>query len=237
MSVPPDPAGDPTLAGEYALRLLSPAEEAAAAARVEAEPAFAAKVEDWNERLGGLVEEITPVEPSPGVWPRIVAAVHGANDNAVIFWRRWAVGSSTLAAASVAALVFMAIRPDPAPVPPPAAPVAVTRVAALTLSNTATAAVTLVYDPATGNLFVAPSDKMEGDPRVPHLWLVMPEGGVRLIGAIDGTTSTRHTLTGDMSVMAGSAQAVAISMEAPGHHPAADKPDGPVIASGALSQL
>lgn len=94
MSVPPDPAGDPTLAGEYALRLLSPAEEAAAAARVEAEPAFAAKVEDWNERLGGLVEEITPVEPSPGVWPRIVAAVHGANDNAVIFWRRWAVGSS-----------------------------------------------------------------------------------------------------------------------------------------------
>ena len=240
MSRPPQTPDDSVLAGEYALRLLSPEDEAGAAARAEAEPGFAAEVDGWNERLAALADETTPVKPSPGVWARIVAATRAAaNDNGpLIFWRRWAMGSSALAAASLAALVFVAGRPDPVPpTPAPPAQTALTRVAALTLDGASQAAVTLVYDPATGNLFIAPSDKMQGDPRVPHLWLVMPEGGVRLVGAIDGNTSSRHTLTGEMSSMAGSAMAVAISMEAPGHHPAADKPDGPVIASGALSQL
>jgi anti-sigma-K factor RskA len=45
---------DLALAGELALRVLSPEDEAAARARASAEPAFATHVEAWNERLGGL---------------------------------------------------------------------------------------------------------------------------------------------------------------------------------------
>ncbi len=42
-------------AGELALRLLPPLEEAQARARVDADPAFAAEVEAWNERLAAFV--------------------------------------------------------------------------------------------------------------------------------------------------------------------------------------
>jgi anti-sigma-K factor RskA len=241
MTDPTDISGmdeDQALAGELALRVLSPAEEASARAREAAEPVFAAHVEAWNERLAGLAEGIVPVEPSPRVWPRVEAgltAPAAANDNSVVFWRRWAIGSTGLLAASLAAVVVLLAQPTPTPVAP-AAPTAVTRVATLTLENGA-AAMTLAYDPGTGELYLAPTEAMAGDVRVPHLWLVMPEGGVQLVGAIDGAHTSRHSLPQPLSGVAGQAQAVAVSMEAPGHTPAADKPDGPVVASGELQRL
>lgn len=243
MTDPTDTDGmdeDQALAGELALRVLSPAEEAAARAREASDPAFAAEVESWNEQLAGLAEEIPAVPPSPYVWPRVEAGLPpvAANDNRrLVFWRTWAVGSTGLLAASLAAVVvLMAQPPVVPPAPAPAAPVAVTRVATLTLESGA-AAMTLAYDPVSGELYLAPTAEMAGDTRVPHLWLVMPEGGVQLVGAIDGSATSRHNLGQALSGKAGHANAVAVSMEAPGHTPAADKPDGPVVASGELQRL
>lgn len=236
---PIEPDENEALAGELALRVLSPADEAAARRRAETDPAFAADVDAWNEHLTTLSDEIAPVEPSAGVWPRIFAAVSGvANDNErLTFWRRWAVGSTGLLAASLAAVAVMIAQPNETVVAPaPVAQPAVTRVATLSLEG-GESAVTLVYDTASGRLFIAPTDAMEGDARVPHLWLMMPEGGVRLVGAIDGQQASRQRMSEALSGAAGSATAVAISMEAPGHTPALDKPDGPVIASGELQQL
>ena len=230
---------DQALAGELALRVLSPAEEAAARAREAADPAFAADVESWNERLAGLADDIPPVAPSPYVWPRVEAGLPpvAANDNRLAFWRTWAVGSTGLLAASLAAVVVLLAQPSPVPpAPAPEAPVAVTRVATLTLEN-GHAAMTIAYDPVSGELYLAPTDKMAGDTRVPHLWLVMPEGGVQLVGAIDGSATSRHNLGRALSGKAGQARAVAVSMETPGHTPAPDRPDGPVVASGDLQRL
>lgn len=229
-------------AGELALRLLDPAEEAAARARAEREPAFAAQVDGWNERLAVLADQVAPVAPSAGLWSRIEAALGGraANDNSRVgFWRTWALGSTGLLAASLAAVAVLATRDvGPAPVAPPAErQVELVRVATLTLQQGGAPAMTLVYDPSVGNLYLAPTDAMAGDTRVPHLWLLMPEGGVQLVGAIDGAAASRHHLDALMAGRAGQAQAVAVSMEAPGHTPAADKPDGPVVASGQLQQL
>ncbi len=230
---------DQALAGELALRVLSPEDEAAARARETAEPAFAAHVEAWNERLGGLADAIAPVEPSPWVWPKVEAGLTptAANDNSrIAFWRRWAIGSTGLLAASVAAMAVLLVQPAPAPVTAPAAPPAVIRVATLTLENGA-AALTLAYDSGSGELYLAPTAQMAGDERVPHLWLVMPEGGVQLIGAVDGSATSRHNLGQALTGPAGQAAAVAVSMEAPGHTPAPNKPDGPVVASGELQRL
>ena len=230
---------DQALAGELALRVLSPGEEAAARAREAADPVFAAHVEAWNERLGGLADGVAPVEPSPWVWPRVEAGLTpptAANDNSVVFWRRWAIGSTGLLAASVAAVIMLLAQPAPAPVAPPAPAPAIIKVATLTLESGA-AAMTLAYDAGTGELYLAPTDKMAGDTRVPHLWLVMPEGGVQLVGAIDGSSTSRHSLGQALFGPAGQANAVAVSMEAPGHTPAPDHPDGPVVASGELQQL
>lgn len=249
MSDPTDidpPADDPrALAGELALRVLPPEEERAARAREVAEPAFAAEVDAWNEHLAGFADGIAPVEPSAAVWPRVEAgiapdlATSAANDNGrTAFWRAWAIGSTGLLAASLAAVALLIVRPESAPVvqAPPAA-VGVTRVATLAPPAGGAPVIALAYDTATGNLFVIPTGPMNAN-GVPHLWLVKPNnGGVQLIGAIDGSTATRHTLTSVLADTAGQAVAVAISIEPPGHTPADDKPDGPVVASGALTQL
>jgi anti-sigma-K factor RskA len=237
-----DPETPDILAGELALRVLPPAEEAAARALAARDPVFASHVDGWNDRLAAFADEVAPVEPSPRVWPRIEAGTNPvANDNTqVTFWRRWAVGSTGLLAASVAAIVFLAAQPEPTLVAPPApTPVGgVVKVATLTIAGGDAPAMTLVYDSVSGNLYLAPTDKMAGDTRVPHLWLVMPgEGGVQLVGAIDGSEASRHHLTGALPDMAGQAIQVAVSMEAPGHTPAPQKPDGPVVASGELQIL
>ncbi len=246
MTVPVDIEGadnDLALAGELALRVLSPTEEAAARRREAAEPAFAAEVEAWNEHLAGIATTVVAVEPSAEVWPQIEAGVSmpaAANDNGrLAFWRTWAIGSSGLLAASLAAVVVLVAQPQPVPpAPTPTTPpaLAVTRVATLTLENGA-AAMTLAYDPVSGELYLAPTAEMAGDSRVPHLWLVMPEGAVQLVGAIDGSATSRHSLTRALTGAAGTANAVAVSMEAPGHTPAMNKPDGPVVASGELQRL
>lgn len=228
------------LAGELALRILSPDEEARARAREASDPAFAAEVEVWNGRLAGLADDVRPVQPSPGVWPRIEAGLGpAANDNGRAgFWRTWALGSTGLLAASLVAVAVLIARPAPPPVvAAPPADASVTRVAILVLDSGAPA-VTLAYDPATGHLFIAPNAAMPADAGVPHLWLVRSDGsGVQLVGAIDGATASRHTLDHVLAGAAGQARAVAISMEAPGHTPAADRPDGPVVASGELQAL
>jgi|TARA_R110002051_G_scaffold106681_3_gene179712 anti-sigma-K factor RskA len=239
MTEPTDINEDDALAGELALRVLSPEAEAEARQREANDPAFAVEVEAWNARLAGFAGEIAPVEPSRGVWPRIAAGIATpANDNArLTFWRRWAVGSTGLLAASVAAMAVLLMQPAPAPVVVTApAEAGVMRVATLSLDN-GVSAMTIAYDSVTGALYLAPTREMAGDARVPHLWLIMPGGGVQLVGAIDGTATSRHNLTGALSGMAGQAASVAVSMEEPGHTPGTARPDGPVVAQGQMQRL
>lgn len=228
-----------TRAGEYALRVLNPTEEAEARAEAARNPAFGIEVDRWNEQLGRLADEVAPVQPPASLWPRILAATGGAaNDNAVVFWRRWAIGSTGLLAASLAAVAVLIATPAPAP-DPATTPVAgsITRVATLKLDNGVTA-LTLAYDSATGELYLAPTREMEGDTRIPHLWLVLPDGaGVQLVGAIDGHETSRHSLEGVIVNQATEAIAVAVSMEQPGHTPNPDHPDGPVVAQGEFQPL
>ena len=73
MTEPTDINEDDALAGELALRVLSPADEAEARQREANDPAFAAEVEAWNAHLAVFAGEIVPVEPSRGVWPRIAS--------------------------------------------------------------------------------------------------------------------------------------------------------------------
>lgn len=237
---PIEPADeDRALAGELALRVLPAAEERAARAREQADPAFAAEVEAWNEHLAAFAADIAPVVPSAGVWPRVESSIApAANDNGrVAFWRTWAVASTALLAASVAGVAILLTRPEPAPIVQAAPEGGVTRVATVSLTEGGAAVVALAYDTATGKMFIAPTTALSRETGVPHLWLVKPEGGVQLVGAIDGSATSRRTLTALLADEAGQAKAVAISLEAPGHTPAADTPDGPVVATGELLPL
>ena len=245
MSAAPLPEDDVILAGELALRVLSPDDERAARMREAAEPAFAREVERWNEDLARLADEIADVTPSAAVWPAVTTRVFGgrgesaaANDNGKLaFWRAWAVGATGLLAASVVGLVVLASQPQPLPpvTAPPVVEPSITRVATLQLESGETM-LTLAYDPATGRLYVAPAGEADAEGRVPHLWLMAPDGGVRLVGAVGGEAHTME-LDAALRPMAGEAAAIAISMEAPGVTPPIDAPQGPVVGSAEFSEL
>lgn len=55
---------DTEFAGEYVLRVLSDDAHRAAAARAASDPAFAAQVRAWEDRLAPLTDDIMPVTPS-----------------------------------------------------------------------------------------------------------------------------------------------------------------------------
>jgi anti-sigma-K factor RskA len=61
------------LAGEYVLGLLEGADLVAFARRLESDHAVAASVERWRTHLHPIDASVTPIAPSPGLWPRIEA--------------------------------------------------------------------------------------------------------------------------------------------------------------------
>lgn len=72
MSALPDtPDGLDELAGEYVLGTLSGARRRDVEARLPHDAALRAAVGRWEERLLPLTDLVAPVEPSPGLWPRI----------------------------------------------------------------------------------------------------------------------------------------------------------------------
>src|SRR5688572_31764064 len=70
-----EPPGDDVLAGEYVLGVLDADTHRAFAARLPREPALAREVAAWERQLAPMLEEVEPVAPPLGLWPRVRAHV------------------------------------------------------------------------------------------------------------------------------------------------------------------
>jgi len=108
-----------TTAADYVMGLLDASGEAAVTKRIESDPAFAAAVNAWRERLSDFDMSAEPVAPSPELWRRIaettkketISALPGARNallgatvwNNIRFWRVAGL------AGSFAALLFAII--------------------------------------------------------------------------------------------------------------------------------
>jgi hypothetical protein len=68
------------LAAEYVLGTLDSEEREQARILLEADAAFAAKVESWERRFGDLYLMVEPVEPDSAIWPRIKATMLDARE-------------------------------------------------------------------------------------------------------------------------------------------------------------
>jgi anti-sigma-K factor RskA len=218
------------LAAEYALGVLEADQRREAEARLQRDPAFAAEVAAWSERLAPMAEATPAVSPPAALWGRIAArlpAEKGANDNTpgLRFWRSLAIGASGLAAASVAAVVVLLARPA---VPKP-------EVATLVTAK-GVAAVVVAFDPRTGALLVSPAPGLQAAGHTPHLWLREPGGSVTLVGAIDASKPATHSLPPELARQAAKAAGLALSLEPAGHKPI-DRPGGEVVASGDFTEL
>jgi anti-sigma-K factor RskA len=231
------------LAAEYVLGVLSAEERRAVETRMAEEASFAREVADWEERLGGIASYVPPVTPPAQSWLRIEAALGGpplAADPRTIptastwqslaFWRGLGIASSALAAACVAALIYVGMRPTPQA--PPRTPLLATLTGLKTKQPNFVAAIG-----ADGqSLMIVPAALLTTDKRSMELWLIPQGGKPASLGLIAAGQPVRLNVPAELLQHVGTGATLAVSLEPPGGSPTG-QPTGEVIAHGDLSRL
>jgi anti-sigma-K factor RskA len=141
------------LAAEYVLGTLASNEREQAQNLIASDPAFAALVRSWEQRIGQLQAMVAPVEPPPETWSRIQARIEGVEPSAAILlphpdhaarmvaegnvidlrkrlgrWRQAAAGLAAIAAVLLAFVATSAYNPQLLPAPLRPKPVEVVKV-------------------------------------------------------------------------------------------------------------
>lgn len=228
---------DDILAAEHALGL------ADAAARVEADPAFAAAVDAWRARLLPMMGAAeTP--PPPELWAKIAgaipAAVHAPAPPAPRT-DRWRIATFVASAAAAVLALLLVVRPGgEAPVAPPAlrpAPVATApatphiMVAALT-PEAGDGMVSVTFDDKVGQMTVMPM-KMDAGGKSPELWMIPADGKPRSLGVIPEKKAATMRVAPAHRAMLGAGVVLAVSLEPAGGSPTG-LPTGPVVMKGKM---
>jgi len=221
------------LAAEYVLGVLSAQEKRDFEQRLAREPALAAEVTFWEQRLGVLASDVQPVGPPPQVWTRIEQALAAGNAPArsglwqnLAFWRWAAIGSAALAAASLIGLVVVGRAPAPSPM----------LVAKLDLSSGGQAGFVAAIDSSRTGLTIVPASVSNVNQRVLELWLIAPGDKPRSLGLIEPGRPVHINLPSELIQRIAADATLAVSLEPPGGSPTG-QPTGPVIAGGKLTKL
>jgi len=219
---------DDLLAAEYALGVLAGTERAAAEQRVAREPAFAGLVTAWEQRLAPWAAEIAEVAPPPQLWDRIAGALPAQTQagglwQSIAFWRGLSFAAGALAAACLAALIYLGPFTRQQPL-----------VAAIEGGGHRHFVATI--DTRRGTVAVVPAAFSADATRVPELWLVPPDGKPRAVGLLRADQTVTLTLPPELAALAKDDAVLAVSLEPPGGS-TTGLPTGPVIATGKLTFL
>ena len=220
--------GSHSLAAEYVRAVLDAASRRAVEQRLVRDEVFAAEVAFWEERLGGLVNEVAPVTPPERVWRGINARLAPATRpvnlwNSLFFWRWSALASAALAAASLAVVYVSMVAPARAPL-------------VATLDAGGRTGFLATIEPGRKAITIVPASLTNADQRALELWLIAPGDQPRSLGLIDAGRPVRITVPADLAGRVNPNAALAVSLEPPGGSPTG-APTGPVIASGTLTNL
>lgn len=246
--LPDDVHDEEFLAADYALGTLTGPERARAERRFRRDAAFRAEVEAWQARLGPLAGSIAALAPPPRVWAAIEAelpsraapparpAPVAAREGWVPgFWRWLAVGAGGLAAASLAALVFIAVPADGPGAGTPET-LAGFQLAASITSEEGLPIFAVVLDPQGGSATLVPLRLEPAPGQVPELWLVREGGTPESLGVFDADQPLRLQLSPDAISGDLSGGVLAISLEPEGGSPTG-QPTGPVVGHGDLRSI
>ena len=226
---PDEPAFDEAgaQAVEYALGLLDAQESAAAAARMRAEPVFAAEVRAWQERLARLAADLPQVPPHYTVKKRLDARLFAAPARRGLGLRGWLAAALTAAAVAVAALVIAPtlMAPQADRIAELSVPDRGLRITTAFHTDASAVEVTLAEGPA-------PAD---GDLEV---WWISPDAAPVSLGLAPHDGTVTLPLPRDVAAHAADAQGVtiALSSEPRGGSPTG-QPTGPVLATAPLTTL
>jgi anti-sigma-K factor RskA len=229
-----DHEGTALTAAEYVLGVLGPAQRRAAERRLGRDAVFAREVAYWEGRLGGLADAVPEVAPPGDGWARIEAALARAGSaeprpgiwQSLSFWRGLALGTSALAAACLAALIYVgAFAPSAAPL-----------VAKLDAEGGQTGFVAAVSS-SGGTLTIVPAALLSPqEQKAFELWLIPAGDKPHSLGLIDPDKPVSIKVPRDLLSRVNNEAVLAVSLEPPGGSPTG-QPTGPVIANGKLAAL
>jgi anti-sigma-K factor RskA len=222
--------GGRIVAAEYVLGVLGAEERREVERRLAQEPALAAEVAFWEERLGGLADAVAPVEPPATAWSRIETAIgppaRSSLWQSLAFWRGFGIAAAALAAASIAALVYVGLVPG-------------VRTPLLATLGGSTGQPNFVAAVTAGGsrLVIVPAAMLTTDQRAFELWLI-PAGDNRphSLGLIQPGQPIKLEVPSDLVARLTADATLAVSLEPPGGSPTG-LPTGPVIAAGKLTNL
>jgi len=222
-------------AGEYVLGVLEAKERREIAQRLEKEPDLAREVAFWEEKLGGIADNVKPVAPPAQTWSRIEAAI-GAPEAAspppraglwqsLVFWRSFAIGSAALAAACVVALAYLGMRParDTGPL-------------LATLGQPGGQPGFVAAVGRGGTLVIVPASLLARDQKSMELWLIPAGDQPHSLGLVAPTQAVRITVPPDLVPRINAEASLAVSLEEPGGSKTG-QPSSDIIAVGKLTAL
>ncbi len=226
-----DPGDLDAIAGEYVLGTLPPVEWAEADARRAADPAFAAAIAAWEERLAPLLELSPDVVPPSSVYDSITARLFGAMlDRAgrnleperlalrrsVRRWQTAFAGAMALAAALAVWIVA-------APTPP-----GDHQFVAVLQKDAGSSAIVLDVDTLTRKLTIRPVAASSPTDKSLELWLISGNGPPHSLGTVSPTGITRASLSSyDRETIEGATYAV--TLEPVGGSPTGKPSSTPIL--------
>lgn len=200
---------DTEFAGEYVLRVLSDEAHRAAAARAASDPAFAAEVRYWEDRLASLTDEIVPVVPNAASKTELMELLFGADPKVGIFGKLgvWK-GLTGMLAAAAAALAVMAFVPDMIASETP-------RYVSELESVNSDLRILAVYDGGAESLQITRTAGAPSDGRVFELWCIVEGKKTWSVGVLSDDQTATLSLPADW-LAGGTGWSIAISEELPG---------------------
>ena len=229
-----DSEGMGLTAAEYVLGVLGAAQRQAAERRIGRDNAFAREVAFWEERLGGFAEAIPEVTPPQDLWSRIETGLGRTTTpdvervslwQSVSFWRAIAFGASALAAACLAALIYVGAVGTQA-----------TPLIARLNAESGQAGFVAAVNSGGETLTIVPASLLETKQKSLELWLIPPGDKPHSLGLIDPNRPLTVKVPKDLLTRVNNEAVLAVSLEPEGGSPTG-QPTGPVIANGKLAQL
>ncbi len=222
---------DELLAAEYALGVLDDTARRAAAARAAREPVFAALVAAWEERLTPWAGALEEVPPPARLWTDIAADLPAQTPTPrhpglwwdLTFWRGLTLVSGVIAAACLAALVYVGVPQAPPPL-------------IASIEGGGHRHFIATVDPQHGTMAVLPASFAAVPGKVPELWLIPPGGKPQSLGLLPLSHMITIAIPPNLIADAKPKSVLAVSLEPPGGSPTG-QPTGPVIATGELTTL
>lgn len=230
----PDMTEKDRLAAEHALRLLEGQDLITARGLMASDPAFAAAVADWEEKLAPLHDSKSDTVPSPDVWARIEEELERPAPSADIVTlegrvRRWQIASVLSAAAAVALAFFAFPGSQPTPVTPDAPLMANIPIADTPLRLAVT------YLPERTEMLVSASGLTADGVHDHELWLVTPDNGAQSLGVVVPGEQRRVTVDAALAKHINEGAQMVLTREPLGGAPAGGAA-GPVVAEGIFAQ-